>query len=193
MFEVEQKFRVDDTEALAARLDQMGATCTATESHCDTYYRHPSRDFVKTNEALRIRRVDSIASVTYKGPKLAVDDATLKVRQEIEWCLAPNDTDGSQMAQLLAALGFATVAAVKKRRRSYQLSESETGGASVTVTIDQVARVGNFAEIEILVEDQDTDEASMKAASELFDVLANQLGLGQRQRASYLEMLLALD
>ncbi len=81
MLEVEMKFRVDDVAALRALLAHMTLERLPTENHVDTYFRHPVRDFAKTDEAFRCRIVDDRAWLTYKGPRL---DATTKSREELE-------------------------------------------------------------------------------------------------------------
>src|SRR5262245_49585825 len=80
-FEVEQKHRVDDPDALIQTLATRGAALGPAIEQADTYFAHPSRDFAKTDEALRIRMVAGDGVVTFKGPKL---DATTKTRREIE-------------------------------------------------------------------------------------------------------------
>ncbi|QDV46492.1 CYTH domain protein [Stieleria neptunia] len=189
MLEVETKYELADKDDLIKRLDEMGAVGGNVERHADTYYRHPSRDFVQTKEAFRIRMIDSVASVTYKGPKMDVGDSALKAREEIEWCLAPGDADGSQMTRLLQALGFDPVATVRKERRSYAWPTTDTQHTDFTLTIDQVDQVGLFAEIELLLQDDSPD--AVKSAGERIDALAGRLGLVTTVRSSYLNLLLA--
>src|SRR6185295_14932137 len=105
-FEVEQKFPVTDLPALEARLAGVGAREEKVLSQVDQYFAHPARDFARTDEALRIRRVDAENLVTYKGPKL---DAATKTRREIELPLAPGDQGAKSFAELLQALGFRPV------------------------------------------------------------------------------------
>lgn len=50
MFEVEQKFHVDDLANLEKRLHELGAAEQPSQQHIDTYYNHPSRDFAETRE-----------------------------------------------------------------------------------------------------------------------------------------------
>ncbi|HEU5115398.1 MAG TPA: class IV adenylate cyclase, partial [Isosphaeraceae bacterium] len=80
-FEVEIKFRAADHRALAARLIALGAEASEAQEHEDLYLAHPSRDFARTDEALRLRRVGDQNRVTYKGPKLG---GPTKTREEIE-------------------------------------------------------------------------------------------------------------
>ena len=187
MLEVEQKYRVVDTSDFARRLSSVGAQPSPAESHADTYYRHPCRNFVETGEAFRVRRINDVAFVTYKGKKLAVGDDTLKAREEIEWCLAPEDAEGVKMESLLIALGFESVTTVRKRRVSFRWPEDHAN-ADTTVTLDEVDQVGSFAEIEQLVDDAAAESMDRTAAE--IAALATQLGLTDRVKESYLEMLL---
>ena len=80
-YEVELKFPVADPQSLANKLTAMGATILPAQEEVDLYFAHPSRDFVQTDEALRLRRKGDANCITYKGPKI---DATTKTRREIE-------------------------------------------------------------------------------------------------------------
>ncbi|KAA5545175.1 class IV adenylate cyclase [Roseiconus nitratireducens] len=190
MFEIEQKFRVADRRELQSRLAASGASAGETQRHADTYYQHPSRDFRQSQEALRIRQVDSVPSVTYKGPKLRLSDSTLKARQEIEWCLAPGDPEGRQMQRLLTALGFSVVEIVEKTRCSYGWSDDDPRN-HFTVTLDDVDGLGCFAEIELLIDESDSNQDAAEEAGESIARLADQLGLLHRVQESYLELKLA--
>ena len=178
-FEVEQKHVVDNAQAFVARLAGLGIVLDPPLTQVDQYFAHPARDFVRTDEALRIRMVGGESFVTYKGPKL---DATTKTRREIELPLYVDDRDGSQFAELLSALGFTPVAAVRKERRGFQIRRDphEVHGA-----LDNVESVGTFVELELLA-----DEAGLNAARRTISKLADELELGPAERRSYLELLL---
>jgi adenylate cyclase class 2 len=178
-FEVEQKHHVADVKELIARLKKLGAALGAPIEQSDQYFAHPSRDFAKTDEALRIRTVGDKSLVTYKGPKL---DSTTKTRREIELPLGPNDADGSRFAELLEALGFKPVAIVRKTRRTCRIC---VGGDEVEVALDDVDQVGSFVELEL-----QADDATLEAAKQSIAQLAAELDLGPQERRSYLEMLL---
>ncbi|GEM_PF-83738 len=96
MFEVEQKFRLADPGNFLETLSFMGLHWEKKVVEIDTYFQHPSRDFVQTDEALRIRRhltflgsesgvlperAEAEVLVTFKGPKL---DSAAKIRKELE-------------------------------------------------------------------------------------------------------------
>lgn len=181
-WEVELKFAVGDRGDLVPELQRLGAAAAGESEQLDTYYAHPCRDFVQTNEAFRLRTVDGQHCLTYKGP---VVDRTIKTRQEIEIPCGNGATSESQWRSLIAALGFQTVRQVRKRRRRFTLARD---GRHFEFCLDHVPPLGEFAEIETLVETGDRD-----VARELVWSLARELGLSTAEPRSYLELLLAHD
>jgi adenylate cyclase class 2 len=57
VFEVENKFPVPDLAAVEQQLQAYGAQFDQAVEQVDHYFAHPVRDFVKTDEALRLRRI----------------------------------------------------------------------------------------------------------------------------------------
>lgn len=180
-YEVEQKHPLPAAEPVLARLAALGVHWDEPIEQVDRYYRHPARDFARTDEALRIRRVGNDNVITYKGPKL---DQVTKTRREIELPLEPGEAGERAFDELLQALGFVPVTEVRKTRRSGALTWQ---GRAVTVSLDDVAQVGEFLEIEVLAEPADLD-----AARAVVRTLAEELALPAGERRSYLEMLLAI-
>jgi adenylate cyclase class 2 len=178
-FEVEQKHPVKDVAALVAELEQRGVTIGPSVEQVDHYFNHPSRDFAQTDEALRIRSTRGKSFVTFKGPKL---DTATKTRRELELPLDLDDTDGARFTELLEALGFKSVAFVRKRRRTFHI---EWHGRDVEGALDDVLNVGTFVELELQADEADLDET--RAA---ISALASDLQLGPSERRSYLELLL---
>jgi adenylate cyclase class 2 len=178
-YEVEQKFPVPDLSEIEKRLDALGARFETTVRQSDGYFAHPARDFSRTDEALRIRRVGDRNYVTYKGPKI---DATTKTRREIELPLDSGDAGAGQFGELLGALGFTSVAEVEKTRRTATLLYQ---GRTVEVALDTVDGLGTFIELEMAA-----DEESVASARELLATLATELALVDPERRSYLELLL---
>ncbi len=179
MLEIEQKFRVFDLRDLMARLNSLGVELGEPRVQVDRYFNHPARDFAQTDEALRIRQVGEENCLTYKGPKL---DSTTKTRREIEVAVAPGGAAAEQFAELLVALGFRPVAEVCKSRRHTTL---ERRGHRIEIVLDEVDRVGQFVELEIVA-----DTSEMDAAKNAISSLAAELGLTGNERKSYLELLL---
>ena len=85
MYEVEQKFRIDDPVAIEAKLVSLAARFREPIEQVDRYFANPCRDFVKTDEALRLRRVGDELAMTWKGPRI---DSAAKTRRELELGLA---------------------------------------------------------------------------------------------------------
>lgn len=182
MLEVEQKFHLDVPELTRQRLASLGVEWRPEIEQVDRYFNHPSRDFAVTDEALRLRSVGPDNWITYKGPKL---DQLTKTRREIELPLADGSEWPAEYGELLAALGFRAVREVRKTRRPGELFHH---GAPIEVAWDTIAGLGEFLEIELVVEEQFVDDAR----AVLLD-LAGELHLGKPERHSYLELLLAQE
>jgi adenylate cyclase class 2 len=178
--EVEQKYAVSSLDELPTRLQELGAVDLGTQMQCDTYLRHPSRDFRATDEALRIREIDAKAWITYKGPRMP---GPVKTRPEMEFPLEPTPT--ADWLKLWRALGFQSVAQVRKSRRSFDWN---LNGWPIQVALDQVVGVGSYVEIETLVE---PDSPQVAEAQSLIDQVAVLLGLESVERRSYLTLVLA--
>lgn len=180
MLEVEQKFLLDVPEVTRARLEMLEIVWHPEIEQVDRYFNHPGRDFAVTDEALRLRSVAGQNWITYKGPKL---DQLTKTRRELELPLADGTEWPAEYGELLAALGFRAVREVRKTRRPGQLFHH---GMPVEVAWDTIAGLGEFLELELVVEEQFVEDAR----AVLLD-LAGELHLGNPERRSYLELLLA--
>jgi len=179
-FEVEQKFPVADMAALESRLAAIDATISPPGLEVDLYFAHPARDFARTDEALRIRRKGPFNFITYKGPKI---DRTTKTRHEIDLPLPSGKESADGWMAMLEALGFAPVGEVRKSRRKVDIRWQ---GRCVEGSLDEVERLGTFAELELVVEAAGVESAKACIAS-----LAETLGLADSERQSYIELLLA--
>lgn len=177
MYEVELKVRTGH-EGLRERLEELGAESLGTVEQADTYYDAPHRDFVETDESLRVRREvldgEASAKMTYKGPKV---DADSKTREEIETGVG----DGDDAADIFESVGFEPAATVHKERDRYRLGE-------YVVTLDTVEDVGTFVEVE--TEAADIDAAREGAAEIMRDM---RLDPDEQIRTSYLGFLLGSE
>jgi adenylate cyclase, class 2 len=179
-YEVEMKFPVTDLAALESRLVELGATIAAPQLEADVYFSHPARDFAKTDEALRIRRKGSSTSVTYKGPKI---DATTKTRREIDVTLPSGEHAAQQWTGLIESLGFTPIGEVRKSRRKANIDWQDR---TVEISLDELAGLGVYVELEVIAEPDDVDAVRSNILS-----LAEALGLKGSERRSYLELLRA--
>ena len=176
--EAECKFRVHDAAATRKRLNELGAVYVKQEVHRDTYLRHPSRDFRATDEALRIREVDGVPFITYKGPRLA---GPIKIRPEIELPMMPGTAD--DWLKIWGHLGFVIALTVPKTREVYTFANRSR---SLTITLDHVESLGYFAEVERIVNDSSEIEQAQNDIQEVGQCL----GLSEVEPRSYLGMLL---
>ena len=185
MYEVELKVATDH-DSVESRLESVGATHVETVIQEDTYYNAPDRDFVETDEALRIRREDpedgpARTAVTYKGPLV---DAHSKTRAEAETYV----DDAEAMHAILTGLGYDASATVTKHRARYEL-----GGC--TVALDTIEGLGEYVEVELETDEElssdDGDDALASLRGEAVSVL-RELGLDpdEQIRTSYLDLLL---
>ena len=185
-FEVEMKFRIREgsiaefERQLRQRFGSGAFGDPVTES--DSFFQHPCRDFVQTDECLRLRHchfADGSSSyfLTYKGPRI---DTRTKTRQELEMPMAEPEVCES----LLVALGFRKVASVRKLRRRMELTLEQR---RVTIVLDTLPDLPesarHFIEMEMIATKEDLDECR----SLLFR-MAEQLDLSEPIRDSYLKL-----
>src|SRR5262245_61667479 len=117
MLEVEMKFPGADFAAAERRLAEWGAVADPGVTEADHYFNAPDRDFARTDEALRLRRVGRANFVTYKGPKRGTRG---KTRTEVEVPLGDGDQVADDFRRLLGYLGYRPVAVVTKHRRLFR-------------------------------------------------------------------------
>jgi adenylate cyclase class 2 len=177
MLEIEVKYLAPNRPALEGKLSALGARQLEEHQEADHYFNAPDRDFRKTDEAFRIRRIGAKNFVTYKGPR---QEGPTKTRPEIEVPLAEGDAVANDLARLLGHLGYRPVAIVRKSRRVYDL---EREGFDVHISLDDVDQVGAYAEVEIVAEETQAD-----AARAVVLALATELGLSNPERRSYLQL-----
>jgi adenylate cyclase, class 2 len=179
MLEIEMKFPVACFSRVEELMQRWHAVAKPALDEADHYFNAPDRDFGKTDEAFRLRRIGNDNRITYKGPKHA---GPAKTRTEIELALAEGVETAEQFCRLVEHLGYRAVAVVHKRRTIYA---ARRDGWDLEVCCDDVEEIGRFVEVEIVT----PDERKADAEATLQRVSA-ELGLHESERRSYLEMLL---
>jgi len=172
MLEIEVKAKVKSGRKLEEALHKIGAKFDKEVEEEDIYFSHPSRDFGKTDEALRLRKMTKPKKeffLTYKGKKI---DKITKTREELT--INIRNADYEKTKEILLKLGFKEVMEIKKRRKLYKFKD-------FLISIDFVKNLGTFAEIEKKGKKYDAEEmlGFMK-----------KLGLGKSITKSYLELLM---
>ena len=185
MYEVELKYPLADAVAATTALGSLAARFRPAIEQVDRYFSHPSRDFGRTDEALRLRREGDAVAVTWKGPRLG---ASAKTRREIELPVAAGNGGAATLEEwtaLLEALGFCNLREVAKVRTPARLPWQ---GTDVEIALDRVSGLGDFLELELLAR-----EGEVPMALSCLESLARELRLGEPERRSYLELLLVHD
>jgi adenylate cyclase class 2 len=182
MLEIELKFAVGDFRAVERILASWHAAVEPAIDEADHYFNAPDRDFGKTDEAFRLRRVGPHNRITYKGPKQA---GPTKTRTEIELALADGAETADAYGRLVRQLGYRPTAVVRKRRVEHRLTRD---GFAMQVCCDEVERVGRFVEVEIVA-----PEAERDRAQQVLMRVAGELGLDKVEPRSYLHMLLEAE
>lgn len=138
MIEKEIKLKLLDVgkiSTLERYIEKKGGIFLGEYSIIDEYFSHPSRDFRQTDEALRIRIMNSNIELTYKSPRTA---NIPKVREE--FTVKVNNYE--VLKAILLKLGFKPIAKITKHRRMFTLN------GDVKIFIDNVDRLGYFVEVE---------------------------------------------
>jgi adenylate cyclase class 2 len=132
MIEVEVKVKVvDDVEKL---INTLGGVLIGVEEHVDVYFNHSSRDFKDTDEVLRLRKVNSHAELTYKGPRIG---SVSKTREELTLVVDSFDT----CREILRKLSFIEFIELSKTRKIYRVDEFK-------INLDDVRGLGKYVEVE---------------------------------------------
>lgn len=179
MYEVEVKVPAAH-EPVRDRLESLGAEHLGQVRQVDRYVDHPERSFAETDEAVRVRTIETDGEersvLTYKGPRL---DAAAKTREELETAVGDPET----MQAVLDRLGFSHAATVEKERFRYRLD-------GTTVVLDDVAGLGEYVEVETVATRGDV-ESSSEHVSDVLETLG--LDPSAAIPTSYLELVLEGD
>ena len=154
----------------------------------DVYFNGNDRNFMKTDEALRLRTCRDLKTdaaetlITYKGPKL---DQVSSTRREYETVVGSFQV----MRDLLTALGYQEAFTVDKTRQKWDLPPAG-GRFRTTLCLDTVAGLGEYLELETLAESESQRQAAVDELLQLLD----RLGVCREHltRKSYLELLMRL-
>lgn len=185
-YEVEVKcpvLRTDDPAlmertagSICDRISSAGAKHLGEKCQSDLYMNHPCRDFARTDESVRIRSEMgpdvTKFKITYKGPKVS---GRSKARAEYELVLAEG-TDHKTLLSFFRSIGFTDVLTMEKTRVIFELE-------GIELSVDRVKDLGVFVEAEKVVSSVPEAEAEIMA-------LMDSLGFKDRERRSYLELIL---
>lgn len=180
MIEVEVKLPVRDLAVVREELRKMGFQRKQLLREEDHYYDSEEEAIRRGGEALRIRRTLNLHTnreevlVTFKGKKM---DQVSMTRTELETSVG----DATVMHQLLGALGYHEVlpSVIKTR--------DELSREDMNACLDEVEGLGEFLELEIVLEDGQDQRTALDKIEELLHTLG--YGLKDTTRTSYLSQL----
>lgn len=175
MIEVEVKAKILHPNEIIKRLNTQTIFLKEIYQE-DIYFNAPDRDFKITDEALRIRMSSEGSALTYKGPKIG--NLIDKTREEISVRII-NKRETIQI--ILKKLGFQPVATVSKKRLLFRFDD-------LSISIDFVKDLGEFIEVECLVQTQ--KEIASKRTKILNFLETLSVPFEDLERRSYLELLL---
>ena len=136
--EIEAKVKVDNLDAVAARLVTIKADRRDRVRHIDTYYDDSAGLLIAKGCGLRLRRQigpdGEKVILTYKGTK---QKGRFKKRREVEVQIADFDA----MDAILTELGCQKKLVIEKRRAFWQFKEC-------AICLDEVPLLGCFVEVE---------------------------------------------
>lgn len=170
MLEVEVKYRSPGNDAVEKTLVRLGAKKVSEGVMEDLYFAHPSKDFGKSDEALRLRKRVDEAELTYKGARLTMQHA--KAREEITL----KSDNPLAIQRILERLGFKEAYTVRKSRSTFLLDK-------LRVELDVVDGLGEFVELEIMTE-------SPERSAILMETARKELALEKTEPKTYLELLI---
>ena len=177
--EVEIKLKINSRTDIERVLEETGFVRADLVLESDTYYTSDHHDFAALDEAFRVRSTENrmtgkrSAAITYKGAKM---DNISMTRQELETTVG----DAKICRKILEHIGFRPIPPVEKLRQYFHRE-------NITACVDTVTNLGDYLELEIIVE----DETKRAAALSEIETLLVKLGYTMQDttRTSYLSML----
>ena len=187
MVEVEIKLRISSCESIANKLTELGFNKSQILKETDVYFNGVDRDFRESGEALRLRMIESLdgtaviadrvgeplIELTYKGPRL--DDVSMsRIEHQVQI------EDFETMNTILLNLGYKPVLPVNKIRREFFSEE-------MAACLDTVEGLGDFLELEIIVDDESQREVALNKIEGVLNALG--FKISDTITVSYLSML----
>ena len=180
MIEVEVKLPIPDPEGVKNSILEAGFKEQRFIEERDTYFDNARGDIRANGEALRVRETKDCrtgkkrAQINYKGKKL---DTQTMTRRELETGVE----DGAVCREILQAIGYSPAEPEVIKVRTMLQKDS------VTACLDNVRGLGDFLELEILVEREEKKDAALGQIKDILNSLGYQVS--DTVQTSYLSML----
>lgn len=180
MIEVEVKLPIPDPEGVKNRILEAGFKEQRFIEERDTYFDNARGDIRANGEALRVRETKDCrtgkkqAQINYKGKKL---DTQTMTRRELETGVE----DGAVCREILQAIGYSPAEPEVIKNRTMLQKDF------ITACLDNVRGLGDFLELEILVESEEKKDAALGQIKDILNSLGYQVS--DTVQTSYLSML----
>lgn len=181
MIEVEVKVLVKSIKEIEEKLQRAGFKTGKCVKESDIYFDNAECKIKSNDQALRIRSCEDPATrewshyMTFKGPKM---DEISMTRKELEMQVASAEVG----KEILYALGYTQVYPVIKHRQHYRKNQ-------MTACLDRVERLGDFLELEIVVNEADEKSHALNYLIDMLKLLGYEPEAVIRE--SYLSMIQA--
>ena len=164
MIEVEIKLKIEDKNIVKNKLLSLGFTESDILTETDTYFDNNTQDIRNNDSALRIRETVNhtksthYCQINFKGKKL---DSKTMSRPEYETVV----DDSISITGILNGLGFYSVEpkVIKKR--------IELKSSDMNACIDTVEGLGDFLELESVIEDSGSKDIELKKIEKILTEL----------------------
>lgn len=181
MIEVEVKSKITSVIDVEQTLIAMGFTKNKYVAEEDTYFDN-NEGYIRTSgSAMRIRRITDletgkcISQINFKGVR---HDMISMTRDEFETQIA----NATTMQQILNLLGYKAVDSIVRKNRM------ELVNGDMTACLDCVEGLGDFLELEIMVENKNQEAAALCRINAVLEELGDLVM--ERTNISYLSQLL---
>jgi predicted adenylyl cyclase CyaB len=135
MLEIEVKIKIEHLADVREKILQQGAALIKERHpHDDTFYDWPTLELRKKHYALRVRKINKKAFLTFKGPEQK--SRKFKIREEYE----TEVKNERHLRKILRSLGLQPIFKYSKFRTVYRRKR-------LTVCLDETP-IGNFLELE---------------------------------------------
>ena len=153
--ETEKKYFCANSEDLISKINAMDLELISDAKESDEYFTDINSDYIKTRTCLRIRKRNDKMQVTFKGKSKDFSNSFCKLESNYNI----NNDNYDDFVTFLSNLGYYSYTIVNKNRYTYQKKEKNY---TYSIMVDNIDELGGFVEFELLSEDENYDEFTLK-------------------------------
>lgn len=178
MIEVEIRARINDLDGIKDKLDKLGAKFIKNEKQVDRVFGHPMfldsrKMIIEGGFSSRLRQIDNKVSLEFK--EIVRKSGGIEIKSELK--------DVNAGLLFLKKLGWEEAFTVSKTRDSYEYNDFE-------ICLDNVDKLGNFIEIERIVDSLDEKEKARKDCADLLSAISPSSTIENRKYGDLMQEML---